>query len=56
MTQTQAVKKTEVALDKLIDLKDEGYGCDLLERAIELIQTLNIRISDGQIKPAKVSK
>ena len=33
----RAVKKLEIAIDKLIDLQDMGFGNDQIARALELL-------------------
>lgn len=37
MTTAQAIKKLEIAIDKLIAVKDGGFNCDDVERSLENI-------------------
>ena len=43
MKKQQARRKVEIAIDKLIDLQNAGYGNDLIARILE---KLNILLSD----------
>ena len=46
MTRTQkdrAVRKIEIAIDKLIDLQDMGLGADDIERCLELLRGIQTR-------------
>jgi hypothetical protein len=38
----RAQKKVEIAIDKLVDLQDMGFGCDAITRALELLNGLNM--------------
>ena len=43
MTTTQrdrAIKKVQIAMDKLIDLQDMGFGGDETERALDILRSL----------------
>jgi len=44
MTNRQAEKKIEIAIDKLIDLKDDGRGCDDIARCLEILNHILIKI------------
>ncbi len=35
--QAKALRKVEIAIDKLIDVQDLGFGCDNIDRALELL-------------------
>lgn len=44
MTQTEkdrANKKIEIAIDKLIDLQDEGLGSDKIQRALDILNSIH---------------
>ena len=36
----KAIKKAEIAIDKIIDIKALGFGCDTTERVLELLNAL----------------
>lgn len=40
----RAVKKIEIAIDKLADLQDMGLGCDDITRALEILNSLRNRM------------
>lgn len=42
-----AVKKVEIAIDKLIDVQDLGFGTDAVARALESLNNLLARLNDG---------
>ena len=42
----KVIKKLEIAIDKIIDVKDEGYGCDSTERCLEMLNSMIIRLSN----------
>jgi hypothetical protein len=31
----KAIKKAEIAIDKLVDLQDMGFGCDFISEALD---------------------
>ena len=42
-TQTEkdrAIKKVEIAIDKMVDLQDAGFGCDETARILEMLNRL----------------
>lgn len=50
MTQTQkerAVKKVEIAIDKMIDLQDMGLGTDEVARILDLLGSLQGRFQNS---------
>ena len=46
MTKNQAIKKVQIATDKMIDLQDAGLGCDLVSRILEKLNSLENRMED----------
>lgn len=36
----KAIKKVEIAIDKMIDLQDMGFGCDNITRILEKLNNL----------------
>ena len=36
----RAIKKVEIAIDKIIDLQDDGFGCDATARILERLNEL----------------
>lgn len=47
-TQTEkdkAIKKVQIAIDKMIDLQDMGFGQDIVSRIIEQLNTLEAKIN-----------
>lgn len=53
MTRNRAAKKVQIAIDKMVDLQDERYGCELVSRILDLLGTLQTRIESGDIHPPK---
>jgi len=48
-TQTKkdkAIKKIEIAIDKMVDLQDMGFGCDAIARVLEKLNGLRNDIMD----------
>ena len=43
----RAIRKIEIAIDKIIDLQDDGFGCDATARILE---SLNALLSELQRK------
>lgn len=46
-TQTEkekARKKVEIAIDKMVDLQDMGFGCDAVTRILERLNEFETRI------------
>ena len=43
--QEAAQKKVEIAIDKIIDVTDMGFACDLTERVLELLRQLESKVS-----------
>jgi len=42
-TQTEkdrAIKKIEIAIDKMVDLQDMGFGCNAVARVLETLNSL----------------
>lgn len=47
-TETErACRKVEIAINKIIDLKDIGFGCDTTERILEQLNHLLTLIRDA---------
>lgn len=47
MTRTEkekAEKKVEIAIDKMVDLQDAGFGCDAITRILEQLNSLLNRL------------
>ena len=44
MNKTQAVKKVDIAIDKIIDLNDAGWGCEKTERILDKLNELRTEI------------
>ena len=42
----RAIKKAEIAIDKVVGIKDLGYGCDETERALELLNALLFKLRE----------
>lgn len=40
MNRRRAIRKLELAIDKLIDLQDMGAGCDEISRVLEILNSL----------------
>lgn len=40
----RAEKKVQIAIDKMIDLQDAGFGCDAATRILEQLNALRHRI------------
>lgn len=40
----RAVKKVEIAIDKMVDLQDAGFGCDTVARILELLNRLRAQV------------
>lgn len=40
----RAVKKVEIAIDKMVDLQDAGFGCDAVTRTLEQLNWLLAKI------------
>jgi len=40
MTQEQAEKKREIAINKMVDLQDGGFGCDAVQRVLDILNTM----------------
>jgi hypothetical protein len=36
----KAVKKVERAIDAMVDLQDDGWGCDTVTRVLEMLNSL----------------
>jgi len=49
MTNAQAEKKVNIAIDKMVDLQDDGRGCDTISRILELLNSLRNNINIGNI-------
>lgn len=47
MNKARALKKIYIAVDKMVDLKDEGYGCDKVARILELLNSLSVEIENS---------
>lgn len=53
MTQTEkdrAIKKVEIAIDKMVGLQDMGLGCDKVARLLDMLRSLE---SDINSEPAR---
>jgi hypothetical protein len=48
LTKTQAVKKVEIAIDKLVDLQEGGFGCDTVTRVLEMLNALTGEIENQE--------
>ena len=49
----RAEKKIQIAIDKMIDLQDLGFGCEDIERILDRLRTLEIDVCTkdyGQFK------
>lgn len=46
MNKNRAIKKIEIAIDKMIDLQDAGYGCDKIQRILDLLNELTTNIEN----------
>lgn len=44
MTKAQALKKVEIAIDKMVDLQDTGRGNDNIARILERLNELHGQI------------
>jgi hypothetical protein len=44
----KAVKKVERAIDAMIDLQDDGFGCDSISRVLEILNALRGTIESNQ--------
>ena len=44
MGKKSAVKKVEIAIDKMSQLQDAGYGCDKVSRILESLNALRQEI------------
>ena len=55
MTRDTAIKKAEIAIDKMVDLQDGGFGCETVSRVIELLNSLISQIErksdSGAVSP-----
>ena len=40
LSKEKAIKKCEIAIDKVIDLQDAGYGCNDTSKAIDALRSL----------------
>ena len=40
----RAEKKVQIAIDKMIDLKDMGFGCETIERILDKLRHLESKI------------
>lgn len=43
----RAQKKVEVAIDKMVDLQDMGFGRDIVTRILELRNSLHGRLAEN---------
>ena len=41
MKMSRVLKKIEIAIAKLVDLQDAGYGCDRISRLLENLNSLH---------------
>ena len=41
----KAIKKVEIAIDKMVDLQDMGFGSEAVQRAIDALNDLGSSIS-----------
>jgi len=39
MNNARAIRKLEIAIDKMVDLQDGGYGCDAVTRILEMLNS-----------------
>jgi len=44
MSKQEALKKVEIAIDKMIFLKDGGYGCEAVQRTLDILNSLHSEI------------
>lgn len=44
ITIDKAVKKVEIAIDKMVDLQDAGYGNNRIVRILEMLNELQTRL------------
>ena len=51
MTKQRAIRKVDIAKDKMVDLQDAGYGCDKVSRILEMLNELYWKIENGDLKP-----
>lgn len=47
MSKARAIKKVRIAIDKMIDLSDTGYGCDKVSRILDNLNELSNQIESG---------
>lgn len=48
ISKDRASKKVEIAVNKMVDLQDAGYGCDLVSRILEMLNELDGRILNSE--------
>jgi hypothetical protein len=46
----KAVKKVERAIDAMVDLQSDGWGCDTTARVLEALNSLRNNIESGYIE------
>lgn len=49
----RVAKKVEIAIDKMIDLQDDGHGCDAISRILEQLNSLSTDIEVAPVGSAK---
>jgi ATP-dependent protease Clp ATPase subunit len=49
MTKSRALKKVLIAITKMIDLQDAGYGCDDVARILEKLNHLEYQIKNKEV-------
>ena len=47
MTKAQAKRKIEIAIDKMVDLQNGGYGCDEVSRILEILNSIKLEGRNG---------
>jgi len=46
ITKEKAIKKVNIAIDKMCDLQDAGYGCDNVSRILDKLNDLRYDIQN----------
>ena len=44
----RAIKRVEIAIDKMVALQDSGWGCDVVQRIIDQLNSLRTAIESAQ--------
>jgi len=44
MNKTQSLKKIGIAIDKMIELQEDGYACDSITRILEMLNALYTKL------------